>query len=146
MCLLPEGVSALGGVCSRGVSAPEGVWSQEGCLLPGLCSGGGVCSQGGSAPRGSGGYGIPECTETETPLPPCGQTDAYKNITFATSLLTVNITHRDFIHFMSAVAPILYDFCIKCIAVSAFVVFKISQKLSSDAQGKSSYSFHVSHT
>ena len=47
----------------RGVSAPGG------CLLPG-----GVVSQ--HALR-------------QTPPPPCGQTDACKNITFATSLQTV---------------------------------------------------------
>ena len=49
------GVSALGGVCSWGVSAPRGclLW---GCLLQGVYAPGGVCSQGvcswGSAPGG----------------------------------------------------------------------------------------------
>ena len=69
--LLPGGRgSAPGGVvCSGGVSAPRGVWSQGG-----VCSrGGGVCSRGVSAPGGLllGGC-IPACTEADT-LPPCGQ-------------------------------------------------------------------------
>ena len=62
----------LGGVCSRG----------EGRLPGGVCSGGG---------GGGGGVGIPACTETD---PSCGQTDRCKNITFATSLRTVNIDYR----------------------------------------------------
>ena len=75
-----EGVCCGWGVCSQGVSAPGGV-----------CSGGCVCSrgvhsQGVSAP----GWCIPPCTEADTS--PCGQTDACKNITFATSLRTVIIT------------------------------------------------------
>ena len=40
---------------------------------------------------GGGGGGIPACTEAD---PPCGQTDRCKNITFATSLRTVNIDSR----------------------------------------------------
>ena len=81
-CLLPGGclllgVSAPGGSAPRGVSAPGGA-----CLLPG-----GICTQGVSAP--GGGCGISACTGEDTP--PCGQTDACKNITFATSLRTVNI-------------------------------------------------------
>ena len=61
-CLLLEGVSAPGGVCSQGVcswgdggvcsggmSTLGGVWSQ-GVSAPG---GGGVCSRGVSAPKGS---------------------------------------------------------------------------------------------
>ena len=90
-CLLLGGL-LLGGVCSGGVCSSR-------CLLQGgVCSWGasvlrGVCSWGGllwgvSAPRGCG---IPACTGADTPTPPCGQTDAYKNITFATSLRTVNI-------------------------------------------------------
>ena len=101
-----------GGCLLPGVSAPGGVCSQGGCLLPGgVCFGGsapgGVCSRGvggGSAPGGLlhggclllgdllGGCGIPACTEADTPTPPCGQTDACKNITFATSLRTVIIS------------------------------------------------------
>ena len=54
-----------GGVCSRGVH-----WAQGGVPSPG----------GESAPQG-------ECTWSGTP--PRGQTDACKNITFATSLRTV---------------------------------------------------------
>ena len=48
------GVSAPGGVCSRGVSAPGGVSAL-----------GGVCSRGVSAPGGI--CGIPACTEADTP-------------------------------------------------------------------------------
>ena len=118
----PLGGGAYSGGCLLGVSAPQGVCSQ-GCLLPGVSAGGacllrgvpapggmlwgGVCSWrvfalGGSA-QGvcsggvwgcvcSRGCGIPACTEADTP-PPCGQTHACKNITFATSLWTV-IIHR----------------------------------------------------
>ena len=92
VCLL-WGVSVLGVcVCSGGVSAPEG-WCllcgvgvcvcSRGCLLPG----GRVSAWGVSAPEGvwypSMHSGRPR------PPPPCGQTHAYKNITFATSLQTV---------------------------------------------------------
>ena len=80
VCLLlgvstPRGVSALGGVCSGGVPSAAGV-----CLLPGGCllRGWGVVSQ--HALR-------------QTPSP-CGQTDACKNITFATSLRMVTINQR----------------------------------------------------
>ena len=69
------GCLLLGGVCSWGVSAPRGV------LL-----GGSVCS-GGSAP----GVCAPSMHRGRHPHTPCGQTDACKNITFATSLRTVNI-------------------------------------------------------
>ena len=80
VCSLGWGVSAPGGqgVCSRGVSAPGG-------LLRGGC----VCSFGGGG-SALGGHGIPACTEADT-SPPCGQTHACKNITFATSLRTVKI-------------------------------------------------------
>ena len=95
-CLLPGGclllgVSAPGGVCSGGVSA-LGV---GGCLLGGVYSLG-VSALGVSAPRGVSalggllGGGIPPCTEADTPSP-CGQTDACKNIIFATSLRTVKM-------------------------------------------------------
>ena len=68
MCLLggvpgPGGCLVWGGVCSGGV--------------PGL--GVVVSGWGGLPPRG---VGIPACTEADTP-PPCGQTDACKNITLA---------------------------------------------------------------
>ena len=88
MCLLREVYAPGGGVCcSRGcllggVSAPRGVSA----ALGGVCSQGGVCSRGVSAP---GGVCIPPCTEADNL--PCGQTDACKNITFATSLRTVII-------------------------------------------------------
>ena len=90
MCLLREvyalgGVSAApGGVCSGGVSAPRGVSA----ALGDVCSQGGVCSRGVSAP--GGGVCIPPHTEADNL--PCGQTDACKNITFATSLRTVIIS------------------------------------------------------
>ena len=87
-CLLPGrgcllgGVSAPGGVCSQGVSAPGG------CLLPGVVCSRGVCSgvvcswggllQGGSAPGGSA---------SDTPPPVNRMTDRCKNITLATTSL-----------------------------------------------------------
>ena len=84
-CLLHgEGVSALGGVCSRGVcsrgvSAPGGGGvSARGVSAPGGCLllGGGVCSQGVSVLGGV-------CSERvvsqnalrQTPPPPCEQND-----------------------------------------------------------------------
>ena len=83
------GVCSQGGVCSVGVCVcSRGGPLPGGCLLRGgVCSGGCVCSSGVSAPWG---VGIPPCTEADTPSP-CGQTDACKNITFATSLQTVNM-------------------------------------------------------
>ena len=93
--LLGGGVSALGGVYSKGVSA-WGVSALGGCLLRrgGFCSGGvsapggcllhgGVCS-GGLSARGV--CGIPTCTEAD--IPPVDRiTDACKNITLATTSL-----------------------------------------------------------
>ena len=73
------GVSAPGGVSALGGSAPGGVCSR-GCLLWG-----GVCSQGGV---------VSQHALRQTPPPPCGQTDACKNITFATSLRTVNMSRK----------------------------------------------------
>ena len=58
--------STPGGVCLVGGSAPGG------CLVRGPGPGGGVSGLGG----------FPACTEADTP-PPCGQTHACKNITFA---------------------------------------------------------------
>ena len=98
----------LGGVCSGEVSAPRGVSALGGSASWGVSALGGVCSWGVSASRGSapgvsppGGLSapggvcsggcIPACTEADTPTPH-GQTDACKNITFATSLRTVKIT------------------------------------------------------
>ena len=71
-----RGASALlRGCLLWGVSAPGGVCSGGCLLLGGVCSGwvsapGGVCSGGGvvSAPRGR--RSIPACTEADTP-PPC---------------------------------------------------------------------------
>ena len=72
-CLLRGGVSAPGGVCSRGVCLFPG-----GCLLPG---------------RSARGGGIPACTEADTP-PVNRITDRCKNITLATSpLRPINIHH-----------------------------------------------------
>ena len=93
-CLL-RGVSAPGGICSGGIcflggSAPRGcVSGLGGCLLLG-----GVCSQGcllweGCAP---GGCLLPGSMVSQHALrqtQPRGQTDACKNITFATSLRAV---------------------------------------------------------
>ena len=116
VCLL-RGVSALGeGACVWswgcllwGVSAPGKV-STGGCLLRGcllqgvsggvsvtmggnfsyhLIPGGGRClvpgREGGVCSRGV----VSQHTLRQTPPPPCGQTHACKNITFATSLRTV---------------------------------------------------------
>ena len=98
--MLLWGVSALGGICSRGYllrrSAPGGcllparclflgVSAPRGCLLWEVSALGGVCSRGVSAPGGgcllrglsapggvcSGGC-IPASTEADTP-PPCEQ-------------------------------------------------------------------------
>ena len=69
-CLLPGGLSAPGGVvCSQGVCPWEGVCSRGGLLL--------------------GGW-YPSMHWGRHP-PPCGQTHACKNITFATSLRMVKI-------------------------------------------------------
>ena len=69
--LVPGGCLLLGGVCSQGggVSAPGG------CLLWGVSALGGVVSQ----------HGLRQTS------PPCGQTDACKNITFATSLRSLKM-------------------------------------------------------
>ena len=84
-CLLPGGVCSGGCLLRRGLLGGGGVCSGGGCLLLG-----GVCSLEGLL---SGGCGIPACTEADTPTPPPrGQTDACKNITFATSLRTVKIS------------------------------------------------------
>ena len=110
-CLLPGGVSALGGVCSRGcvcvcsrqcvcvcsweVSALGGVCSGGGvCSSGGVCSVGGVCSEGSllwgvSAPGGV----VSQHALRRTPPPVKRMTDRCKNITLATtSLRPVKIT------------------------------------------------------
>ena len=71
-----QGVSALGG----GVSGPRG------CLVPGGVSSGGCLLPGGYPSMHWGRH------------PPCGQTDACKNITFATLLRTVIISFYYFAH------------------------------------------------
>ena len=73
-CLLPAGVSALGGVCYGGCLLLRGVCSGR-CLLRGVSALGGMVSQ--------------HALRQTPPPPPRGQTDACKNITFATSLRTV---------------------------------------------------------
>ena len=83
-----------GGVCSGGwgVSASGGCLLR-GCLLLEMSALGGVCSgEGLSALGWVGGVcsgGVSHHALRQTPPPPCGQTDACKNITFATSLRTV---------------------------------------------------------
>ena len=79
VCMLPGG-----GACSRGVPAPGGLPAPGGA-----CSRGGVCSKGKGVPAPGEGGGISACTDSD---PPCGQTHTCKNITFTTSLQTVNIT------------------------------------------------------
>ena len=109
-------------VCSRGVSAPGGMSAPWGCLLLGVSALGGVCSRGMSAlgecllwRSAPGGVSAPAVSALggcllwkgcplwgwgcvvsqhalrQTPPPPCGQTDFCKIITFATSLRMVNI-------------------------------------------------------
>ena len=83
-CLLPGGFaprgSLLGGVCSRAVCLLLGGVCSGGCLLWGGLLQGGVSAMGGV---------VSHRTLRQTPPPPCGQTDACKNITFATLLRTV---------------------------------------------------------
>ena len=80
------GVPGPGGCTwSGGVPSPGGCTWSGGVPGPGVylalggCAPGGVCSSGGCTWSGN---------------PPCGQTDACKNITFATSLRTVTICER----------------------------------------------------
>ena len=77
------GVPGPAGICSRGVPGPGGV-----CSLGDVCSG--VCTWPRGVPHPGGVCSSGECTWSGTP-PPCGQTDACKNITFATSLRAVII-------------------------------------------------------
>ena len=71
-CLLPGGVSALGGLLPAGVCSGgcllRGVSGPRGCLLRGTVCSGGVCSGRGVSALGGC---IPACTEADTP--PCGQ-------------------------------------------------------------------------
>ena len=83
------GMSARGGVCSQGVSAPGGVCSGGCLLLGGLLWG--VSTPGGCLLPGGV---VSQHALRQTPTPLCGQTDACKNITFATSLRTVKIHKR----------------------------------------------------
>ena len=79
-----------------GVHGPGGVSALGGYLVPGGASGPGGCTwSGGVCSRGV--YLVPggcTCSGGGVPgqvLPPCGQTDACKSITFATSLRTVKM-------------------------------------------------------
>ena len=105
------GLSALGGACSQG-SAPGGVSAPRGCAWgvsalgvsavgvssPRVCVlWGGVCSWGVSAPGVSAPRGVSHYALRQTPPPPCGQTDACKNITFTTLLRTVIIYLNHFL-------------------------------------------------
>ena len=75
--LAPRGVSAHGGVYSRGSACSWGVSAPGGCLLLGrACSWGGGCLL-----LGKGWY-----PSMHLGRPPCRQTDKCKNITFATSV------------------------------------------------------------
>ena len=78
VCQLPGG-SALGVPAPRGCLLPNGVSATGGLPAPGW-----YLLQGLSSP---GGGGIPALRQT----PPRGQKDMCKNITFATSLRTVKI-------------------------------------------------------
>ena len=83
--LLTGGLPARGSPCP-GVLLPGGSPCQGVSLLGGLLAGGPPC-QGGLLVRGSPCLGsVPGQV-----LPPCGQTDTCKNITFTTSLQTVKI-------------------------------------------------------
>ena len=93
-CLLP-GVCSWGGVCSQGMClgvSAVGVSSPRVCVLWG-----GVCSWGVSAPGVSAPRGVSHYALRQTPPPPCGQTDACKNITFTTLLRTVIIYLNHFL-------------------------------------------------
>ena len=74
-CTCPGGCTCLGGTCPGGVPAqgvyPPGCVPAQGGYLPG-----GLPAQGGIPAQG---VGVP------AQVPPCGQTDTCKNITFATS-------------------------------------------------------------
>ena len=103
-----RGVSALGGVCSQG-GCPGGVCSWGVSTLGGVCSWGGLCLLGGSALGGcllggvsalEGGVSTLGGVVSQHALrqtPPCGQTDACKNITFTTSLRTLKMLNVKFI-------------------------------------------------
>ena len=85
-----------GGVCSWGVSPPREVSTLGGvCSLGGVCLlQGGVCSGGGCLLQWVSALVavVSQHALRQTPPPMCGQTDACKNITFATLLRTVKNT------------------------------------------------------
>ena len=86
---LSRGCVCSRGVCFGGVSVPGGV-SSQGRVCSGGCLLRGVSAPDGCLLRGV----VSQHALRQTPPPhPCGQTDACKNITFATSLRTVTIQH-----------------------------------------------------
>ena len=102
---VPSAVVAIsqGGVSSGGCLLQRGVCSRWGCLLwGGVCSGGcllqvgGVCSREGCLLRGVCSWGVCVSHHALRQTPPCGQTDACQNITFAISLRTVIIVPKQY--------------------------------------------------
>ena len=92
MAVSPGGVPGPGGVyLVQGDLVQGGTWSWGVYLVPGGC----IWSQGGvPGPRGV--YLVPGGVPGPMGVrhsPPCGQTDACKNITFATSLRMVTRMH-----------------------------------------------------
>ena len=85
VCVCSGGVCSQGSVCSGGVCSQGVVSALGGCLL----LGGGCLLQGGLL------RGYPSIHWGRHP--PCGQTYACKNITFATSLRTVKNTSLSFL-------------------------------------------------
>ena len=92
--LVPEGVCAWSGGCtwSRGCTLSGGCTWSRGVCVPGL----GGCTWSRGVYLVPGGYLVRYS-------PPCGQTDACKNITFATSLRTVNMAAES--HELSGIRP-----------------------------------------
>ena len=93
VCLVSGGFSIWG-------SSPSGgsAWSRGGFSIRGLGVGGGGLPgpRGGFSTQGvlhPGGYGIPACTEADTPPP--GQTHTCKNITLATTSLRPAINNKE---------------------------------------------------
>ena len=90
-----DGVSALGGVWSRGcllwggvvVSVPGGVSAPGGSALGGVCPGGGVVYSGGGWGGVCSGGGLSQHALRQTPLWTEWMTDRCKNITLATTSL-----------------------------------------------------------
>ena len=80
---LPGGCTWSGGTCPGGYLPGGCTWSQGGLyLVPG----------GGVVPGAGGVYLVPGGVPDQVLPPPCGQTHACQNITFATSLRTVKMS------------------------------------------------------